>query len=59
MTREEREALAQRIINFYMNAYNKSCKTTVKHFTKQGFSRQTIYNILNKYLKYGATKFLP
>ena len=59
MTREEREELAQRICNFYIDAANKSSKTTVNHFMEKGILRQTIYNILNKYLKYGQTKFLP
>ena len=59
MTRQEREAVAQRICNFYIDASNKSVKTTVNYFMKQGFPRQTIYNIINKYLKYGQTTFLP
>ena len=59
MTREERETLTQRICNFYINSSNKSRKTTVNYFIKQGIARTTIYNILNKYLKYEQTKFLP
>jgi len=59
MTREEREALAQRICNFYIDASNKSIKATVNYFMKQGFPRRTIYNIINKYLKYGRTTFFP
>ncbi len=58
MTREEREALAARICNFYIDSSNKSCKTTVNYFIKQGVPRRTVYNILNKFLKYGQTKFL-
>jgi len=48
MTREEREELAQRICNFDIDAANKSYKTTVNYFMKQGIPRQTIYN--NYYL---------
>ncbi|CAF1216156.1 unnamed protein product [Rotaria sp. Silwood1] len=59
MTREKREKLAQRICNFYVDSSNKSCKTTVNYFIKQGVPRRTIYNILQRYLKHGRTKFLP
>jgi len=59
MIRDERETLAQRISNFYIDSSNKSRKTTVNYFIKQDIARTTIYNILNKYLKYEQTKFLP
>ena len=59
MTREEREALAQRTCNFYIDTSNKSIKTTGNYFIKQGIPRRTIYNIINKYLKYGRTTFFP
>ena len=59
MIRDERETLAQRIFNFYIDSSNKSRKTTVNYFIKQDIARTTIYNILNKYLKYEQTKFLP
>ena len=59
MTRAEREALSQRVCNFYVDSSNKSVKTTVNYFIKQGFPRRTIYYILNKYLKHGTTKDQP
>ena len=59
MTRAEREALSQRVCNFYIDSSNKSVKTTVNYFIRQGFPRRTIYYILNKYLKYGSTKDFP
>ena len=59
MTRDEREALSQRICNFYCDSANKSVKTTVNYFIKQNIPRRTIYYILNKYLKYGITKNRP
>ena len=59
MTRDEREALEQRICNFYCDSANKSVKTTVNYFVKQNIPRRTIYYILNKYLKYGTTKDQP
>jgi len=59
MTRDEREALSRRICNFYCDSANKSVKTTVNYFIKQNIPRQTIYYILNKYLKYGITKDRP
>jgi len=59
MTRDEREALSQRICNFYCDSANKSVKTTVKYFVKQNIPQRTIYYILNKYLKYGITKDRP
>ena len=37
MTRAQREALSQRICNFYCDAANKSVKTTVNYFKKQIF----------------------
>ena len=55
MTREEREALEQRICNFYYDSAKKSVKTTVNYFKKQ---RSTIYYVLKKYLQYGTTKDL-
>ena len=59
MTRAEREALSQRICNFYHDSSNKSVKTTVNYFIKQGIPRRTIYYVLNKYLKYGTAKDQP
>ena len=58
MTREEREALSQRICNFYYDSAKKSLKTTVNYFKKQNVPQSTIYYILKKYLQYGTTKDL-
>ncbi|CAF2108275.1 unnamed protein product, partial [Rotaria magnacalcarata] len=59
MTRDEREALSQRVCNFYCDASNKSVKTTVNYFVKQNISRRTVYYILNKFLKYGIVNDRP
>lgn len=56
MTRAEREALSQRICNFYHDSANKCVKTTVNYFKKQNIPRSTIHYILKKYLRYGTTK---
>ncbi|CAF3430258.1 unnamed protein product [Rotaria socialis] len=56
MTRDEREALSQRICHFYLDSSNRSVKTTVNYFTKQNIPPRTIYYVLNKYFKYGTTK---
>ena len=49
MTREEREALSQRICNFYYDSSKKSVKTTVNYFKKQNVPQSTIYYVLKKY----------
>ncbi|CAF2010649.1 unnamed protein product [Rotaria magnacalcarata] len=59
MTRDEREALSQRICNFYCDSSNKSVKTTVHYFVKQNIPRRTIYYISNKYLRYGIARDQP
>lgn len=59
MARTEREALAQRVCNFYIDSSNKSVKTPVNFSIKQGIPRKTIYYILNKYLKHGILKDQP
>ncbi|CAF2200473.1 unnamed protein product [Rotaria magnacalcarata] len=59
MTRDEREALSQRICNFYCGSSNKSVKTTVHYFVKQNIPRRTIYYISNKYLRYGIARDQP
>ena len=56
MTREEREAISQRICNFYYDSAKKSVKTTVNYFEKQNVPQSTIYYVLKKYLLYGITK---
>lgn len=58
MTRDEREALSQRICNFYYDSANKSVKTTVNYFKKQNVPQSTIYYVLKKHLRYGTTKDL-
>ena len=59
MTRDEREALSQRICNFYFDAANKSVKTTVYYFKKQNIPQSTIDYILKKYLRHRTTTDLP
>ena len=39
MTREKREALSQRIWNFYYNSANKSVKTRVNYFKSKVFHK--------------------
>ena len=46
MTREEREAISQRISNFYYDSAKKSVKTTVNYFEKQNVPQSTIYYVL-------------
>ena len=58
MTHEEREALSQRICNFYYDSTKKSVKTTVNYFKKQNVPQSTIYYVLKKYLQYRTTKDL-
>ena len=48
MTREQREALEQRICNFYYDSTHKSVKTTVK---KRNIPQSTIYYVLKKDLE--------
>jgi transposase len=59
MTRDKREALSQRICNFYHDSSNNSVKTMVNFFKNQNIPRNTVYYILTKYLKYGITKDRP
>ena len=59
MAREEREALEQRICNFYYDSAKKAVKTTVNYFKKQNVPQSTMYYVLKKYLQYGTTKDLP
>jgi hypothetical protein len=56
MTRAEKEALSQRICNFYHDAANNSVKTTVNYFKKQNVPQRTIYNIVKGYLTYNTMK---
>ena len=58
MTREEREALEQRMCNFHYNSAKKFVKTIINYFTKQNVSQSTIYYVLKKYLQYGTIKDL-
>ena len=58
MTRDEREALAQRICNFFSDSSNCSVKATVNYFKKQNIPQTTIYNILRRYRDHGTTKYL-
>ena len=58
MTLEEREALSQRIYNFYFDSAKKSVRTTINYFKKQDVPQGTIHYVLKKYLRYGTTKDL-
>ena len=58
MTREEREALEQRICNFYYDSAKKSVKTMVNYFKKQNVPQSTTDYVLKKYLQCGTTKDL-
>ena len=58
MIREEREALSQRICNFYYDSAKKSVKTTVDDFKKQTVPQSTRYYVLKKYVQHGTTKDL-
>ena len=49
MIRKEREALEQRICNFYYDSAKKSFKNAVNYFKKQDVSQSTIYCVLKKY----------
>ena len=57
MTREKREALSQRICNFYYDSAKKPVKTAVNYFKKSDVPPSTIY-YLKKYLQYRTTKDL-
>ena len=59
MTRAKKEALSQRIWNFYYDAANKSVIATVKYLKKQNIPQSTIYYILKKYLKCETNKDQP
>lgn len=46
ITCKEREALAHRTCNFYIDLLNKSCKTTINYFVKQDVQRKIINHVL-------------
>ena len=48
MTREEREALSQRICNFYDDSAKKSVKSRVNYLTRLDIPQCTIYYVLKK-----------
>ena len=56
MTREEREALEQRICNFHCDSSNKLQQN---YFIEQNIPRRIVYYILNKYIRYGIAKDQP
>ena len=56
MARRQREALSQRICNFYCHTAKKSVKMTVNYFRKQNIHQSTAYYILKIY---ETTKDLP
>ena len=55
MTREEREALSQRICNFYYDSAKKSVKTMVNYLRNQNVPQSTISYVLQKFLQCETT----
>ena len=58
MTREERDALEQRICNFYCDSTTQSAKTMVNYCKKQNVPQSTVYYVFKKYLENGSSKDL-
>lgn len=54
MTRSEREYLAKRIVQHYVNIANHEKKITVNHFLQERIPRPTIYRIIKKYEESGT-----
>ena len=48
VTREQKEALSQRIANFYCHAANRSVKMAVNYFKKQNIPQSNVYYLLKK-----------
>ena len=53
MTRSESETLQKCIVQFHLNYAISKKNVTVNHFLKEKIPRQTIYNIIRKYEKFG------
>ena len=49
MKKDERDALAKRIIEFYLNVANRSTKLTWHHFKVEKVSKTTCYRIIRRY----------
>ena len=49
MTRSEREYLAKRFVQHYMNIADHQKKITVNHFLQEQIPRPTIYRIIKKF----------
>lgn len=49
MRRAEQELLSKRVVHYYENFANRRKSTTVLHFTREGYPRRTIYNVLQRF----------
>ena len=54
MTRSEREYLAKRIVQHYVNIADHQKKITVNHFLQERIPRPTIYRIIKKFEESGV-----
>ena len=54
MTRSEREYLAKRIVQHYVNIADSQKKITVNHFLQRRIPRPTIYRIIKKFEESGV-----
>ena len=54
MTRSEREYLAKRIVQHYVNIADSQKKITVNHFLQRRIPRPTIYRIIKKFEETGV-----
>lgn len=54
MARLEREYLAKRIVQHYLNIAGREKRITVNHFLQEKIPRSTIYDIIKKYEEYGV-----
>ncbi|CAF1507070.1 unnamed protein product [Adineta ricciae] len=54
MTRSERECLAKRIVQHYVNIANRRKKIIVNHFLQEKIPRQSIYDTIKKFEEFGA-----
>jgi transposase len=59
MTRSEREHLAKRIVQHYVNISNRQKKITVNHFAQEQVPRRTIYDIIKKFEEFGIVGDRP
>ena len=54
MTRSEREYLAKRIVQHYVNIADRQKKMTVNHFLQERIPHPTIYRIIKKFEESGV-----